>query len=168
MNSKGPPPAYTASSQQPPAGLRVPCTTGHVDNKAALGQAPFVDLDGAQVYVCSALLEGGKSVHPAKYVRGQVMVSFGGSEFKHEGRFDVLPITQDMEWVATSHGRVPKGRRPVEGGFEENGSHLFHAMTLIGEVPVPGKTGSHLNGANFPWGGGEHVVSEHYSILCWK
>ncbi|KAM0787247.1 hypothetical protein ACM66B_006483 [Microbotryomycetes sp. NB124-2] len=167
MDPKGPPPAYSAPSR-PAAGLRCPCTTGHVDNVASLGQAPFVDLDGSPVYVVSALLEGGKSVHPAKYVRGQVMVSYGGAEFSHEGRFDVLPITQDMEWVSTAHGRIPKGRQPVEGGFEEDGAHLFHALTNIGEVPVPGKTGTHLNGANFPWGGGEHVVQDNYSILCWR
>ncbi|KAK4048921.1 hypothetical protein OIV83_004477 [Microbotryomycetes sp. JL201] len=122
MDAKGPPPPYNAPSR-PAAGLRCPCTTGHVDKLASLGPPPFVDLDGSPVYVVSALLEGGKSVHPAKYVRGQTMVSYAGREFSHE---------------------VPKGRQPVEGGFEEDGAHLFHAMTNIGEVSVPGKTGTHL------------------------
>lgn len=65
-----------------------------------------------------------------------------------------------MEWVLTSNGQVPSGRRPVEGGYERDGKvgirlqsinstdrrvqHLFHAAAIINGVRVPGKTGSHL------------------------
>ena len=36
------------------------------------------------------------------------------------------------------------GRDPIEGGYEEDGSKLYHAAALIGNVTVPGKTGPHL------------------------
>jgi hypothetical protein len=49
-----------------------------------------------------------------------------------------------MEWVRTGHGRVPQGRRPVEGGYEQNGAQLYHAYGTVESVDVPGKTGEHL------------------------
>jgi hypothetical protein len=49
-----------------------------------------------------------------------------------------------MEWVPTSGGRLPQGRRPVEGGYEQNGGQLYHAYANIQGVNVPGKTGEHL------------------------
>ncbi|GAA5877816.1 hypothetical protein JCM16303_000248 [Sporobolomyces ruberrimus] len=162
-----PPPPYAAST--PPAGLRVPCsTTNPFPSSDLVGKAPFQDLDGSLVYVASALLEGGKSVHPCKVTNGRCMISYGGGEHEHHGRYDILPITHEMEWVSASYGQIPKGRRAVEGGFEENGSHLFHAVMNIDGIQVPGKTGPHLHGANFPWGGGERVEEGGYSVLCWK
>ena len=82
----------------------------------------------------------------------------------------------------------------TEGGFEADGQHLHHAVTTIKGIKVPGKAGQHLvssplhpsttplspssadavvrthaqGGANFPWGGGEHVVQNNYELLCWK
>lgn len=79
-----------------------------------------------------------------------------------------MPITNDMEWLTTKEGEVPVGRRPVEGGYEDDGNKLYHAVALIGGVEVPGKTGRHLSGANIAFGGREHVVSHQYKILCWK
>ncbi|KAK4697297.1 hypothetical protein P7C70_g8234, partial [Phenoliferia sp. Uapishka_3] len=87
-----------------------------------------------------------------------------------QGRYDILPITSAMEWVHASNGELPKGRRPVEGGFEEDGNHLFHALVPVREheIMVPGKTGPHLHAAHAAWGGGELVVKEGYQILCWR
>ncbi|GAA5821793.1 hypothetical protein JCM10212_005331 [Sporobolomyces blumeae] len=166
-DAKSPPP-YAPSN--PPAGLRIPCSTSApFPAQATTGQAPFKDLDGSPTYVASALVGDGKSVHPCKVVgNGRVMISFGGGEHLHQGRFDLLPITHEMEWVRASYGQIPKGRRPVEGGFEESGEHLFHAVMEINGIMVPGKTGQHLHGANFPWNGGEHVEEGGYSVLCWR
>ncbi|KAI0001515.1 hypothetical protein BJV74DRAFT_819111 [Russula compacta] len=112
------------------------------------------------------------SVHPCKIVPNHPQpcyVSYGGSELNHQGRYDLLPIVPEhMQLVPTSHGRVPPGCRPVKGGFEQNGAELYHAVAEIGGVKVPGKTGTHLNGCNVPFGGMEHVVTENYEILCWK
>jgi len=54
-----------------------------------------------------------------------------------------------MEWVRTSGGRIPSGRRPVEGGYEESGEKLYHAVGLVKGVKVPGKTGEHLYAVYF-------------------
>ena len=104
------PPAYHPSVQ-PPAGLRVPLTTrtGTPPQQDTLGPAPFKDLGGEAVYVASALI--GKSVHPCKVcyfpnVGVGVRVPYGGQELVHEGRYDILPITNQMEWVTTSGGQV--------------------------------------------------------------
>jgi len=106
------PPAYVSSSQ-PPAGLRVPLTTRTVSppEQSILGPAPFADLGGEAVYVASAMV--GKSVQPCKvcYFPNAgvgVRVPYGGQELCHEGRYDILPITTQMEWVTTSAGQVSK------------------------------------------------------------
>ena len=49
-----------------------------------------------------------------------------------------------MEWVHTSYGQNPPGRRLVEGGYEADGSKLYHGMALVNGVRVPGKCAVHL------------------------
>lgn len=72
-------------------------------------------------------------------------VPYGGGEHEHQGRYDLLPFAPDMmEWVRASKGHIPNGRRPVEGGYEENGAKLYHALAVVDGVCVPGKTGEHL------------------------
>jgi len=97
------------------------------------------------------------------------MVAYGGNERPHYGRYDLLPFTPDtMELVRTSHGHIPPGRRPVEGGYEEHGARLYHAVAEVNGVRAPGKTGEHLAACNVGFGGGEHTVTTNYEILCWK
>ena len=43
-------------------------------------------------------------------------------------------------------GRQVAGRRPVEGGYEEDGAKLYHAIAVVHGVRVPGKAGPHLVG----------------------
>lgn len=116
-------------------------------------EAPFTDADGkSPVFIGSALMQD--SVHPCKIVPSiqnePCRVSYGGSEVAHEGRYDLLPFVPAlMEFVPTSNGHVPNGRMPVKGGFEQNGTELFHAVAVIDGVKVPGKTGIHLVRARF-------------------
>lgn len=93
-----------------------------------------------------------------------------------------------MEFVLTSHGKIPNGRRPVEGGYEENGSKLYHAVAPVKGVQVPGKAAEHLyvtllfyiilpiiydafifmltsGGCHVAFGGAEIEVSENYQVL---
>jgi len=188
-----PPPSYSPPStsqpvpQLPPSGYRIPLGFPTEPSSSSSSspssypsfpdivrtrEAPFTDSDGKwPVFIGSALMQD--SVHPCKIVPSlqdhPCLVSLGGREIAHEGRYDLLPFVPAlMEFVPASNGYVPDGRRPVKGGFEQNGAELYHAVAVINGVKVPGKTGVHLGGCNVPYGGREHVVREKYEILCWK
>ena len=136
------------SHAPPPSGFRVALSTSMPFPDAQQTRQPVAfDLDGrSPLFVGSALME--RSVHPCKIAPAldpPCRVSYGGSELEHRGRYDLLPIDPDiMEWVPTSQGRIPVGRRPVEGGYEEHGGKLYHALGVIQGVHTPGKTGEHL------------------------
>lgn len=104
-------------------------------------------MDGVSpVYFASAIFQS--SVQPCKitpHFTRVCRVPYGGVEYEHNGRYDLLPFTPDtMELVRTSYGQLPPGRRPVEGGYEENGAKLYHAVAVTSGVRVPGKAGEHL------------------------
>ena len=147
------PPPSSAHTSAPPSGIRVPLTTtAPFPGPQQVGQPVAMDLDGrSPVFVGSAILE--KSVHPCKIVpdlNPPCRVPYGGGEFEHNGRYDLLPFDPaTMEWVPTSHGRLPSGRRLVEGGYEDHGGKLYHALAHISGVNVPGKTGEHLVSGNY-------------------
>lgn len=110
------------------------------------------------------------SVHPCKvapHLTPVCRVPYGGEEHEHKGRYDILPVTNEMEWVPASRGQVPNGRQPVEGGYE-SGNKMYHAFATVQGIKTPGKTGGGLGGANIPFGGEEHVFTDGYSILCWR
>ena len=184
------PPPYQEQQHQtpPPSGFRIPLSTdAQLPSPQQLGQPVCYDADGrSPVFLGSAIFPN--SVHPCKicpHLAPPCRVPYGGGEHDHHGRYDLLPFDPNtMEWVPTGHGRVPQGRRPVEGGYEQGGGKLYHALALIDGVRVPGKTGEHLvciyraahkietdrwvalqGGANVAFGGGEHVVHEQYSVL---
>jgi len=147
-NNPLPPPRYTPSAPPPPSGYRIPLSsTATFPSPQQAGQPPCYDLDGVTpVYIGSALFEN--SVHPCKigpHLYPPAFVPYGGSEYLHHGRYDLLPFTPEtMEFVRTSYGRIPPGRRPVEGGYEENGAKLYHGIAMAQGVIIPGKTGEHL------------------------
>ena len=151
------PPSYTSTAHQPPpSGFRIPLSGGGAQSLRLeqTRSAPFIDADGhSPVFLGSAIFPN--AVHPCKVSLGvgptPCRVPYGGTEYEHEGRYDLLPFAPEtMEWVRTSHGRVPHGRRPVEGGYEDHGAKLYHAAAVINGVKVPGKTGEHLVRAS--WG----------------
>jgi len=151
------------------SGHRIPCsTTEDIPEVVFETLTEFKDLGGQPVYVGSALMEN--SVHPCKcapHLAVPCRVPYGGGEHEHHGRYDILPVTRDMEWVPAERGEIPYGRTPVEGGYEGQ-NPLYHAYALVDGVKVPGKTGPHLSGANIPFGGRELVFTGGYFILCWK
>ncbi|EAU85319.1 hypothetical protein CC1G_07589 [Coprinopsis cinerea okayama7 len=176
FRNQGGPGRHSSSSYgqpaPPPSGYRIPLSeTTPFPNDQQTGWAPCYDADGVSpVFIGSALFEN--SVHPCKigpHLDPPARVPYGGTEHEHRGRYDLLPfVAQQMEWVPTSHGQIPPGRRPIEGGYEDNGHKLYHALANISGVRVPGKTGEHLRGANVAFGGKEVAVHENYEILCWK
>ncbi|EJD49829.1 hypothetical protein AURDEDRAFT_59298, partial [Auricularia subglabra TFB-10046 SS5] len=90
----------------------------------------------------------GHGAYPCKIIPSQnpaCRFSMNGQELGHNGRYDLLPFDASrMELVRTANGVVPRGRRPVQGGHEENGSPLYHAVGTLGGMRVPGRTGEHL------------------------
>ncbi|KAG9080853.1 hypothetical protein FRC06_006067 [Ceratobasidium sp. 370] len=150
------------------SGHRIPCSTQEsIPEPVFEIRTEFRDLGGEPVYVASALM--GDSVHPCKCVPAlepPCRVPYGGREHEHNGRYDVLPITSDMEWVPAEGGIIPYGRTPVEGGYEGQ-TPLYHAYVEIHGVKVPGKTGPHLGAANVAFGGQEMIMRNYY-ILCWR
>ena len=131
----------------PPSGFRIPlASNAEFPPHGQAGPPVCKDADGVSpVFVGSAILPD--SVHPCKIapsVHPPCRVPYGGTELEHHGRYDLLPITPDMEWVPTKNGEIPHGRRPVEGGYESGGEKLFHALGKVNGVDVPGKTGKHL------------------------
>ncbi|KAJ7158787.1 hypothetical protein C8R46DRAFT_400812 [Mycena filopes] len=173
-----PPPNYAATTM-PSSGFRIALNSAVSITKHDLeraGPAPFADLDSSAIYIGSAIFmrDDGvtqKSVQPCKIgphlYPSPCSVAYGGREVSHHGRYDLLLFDHaTMEWVPTSHGRIPEGRTPVEGGYEENiHDKLYHAQARINNLPIPGKTGPHLGAAHVSFGGGEHAVHEHYEIL---
>ncbi|KAG8727436.1 hypothetical protein FRC12_022504 [Ceratobasidium sp. 428] len=150
-------------------GYRIPCSTEDKIPEVVFEiETEFRDEHGDPVYVASALF--GKSVHPCKCVPSSgapCRIPWGGEEHVHHGRYDVLPITDDMEWVPASGGVNPDGRMPVEGGHE-GGGRLYHAYAEIDGIKIPGKSGRHLGGANIGHDRREIIVRNSYFVLCWK
>lgn len=164
-------PTSPMSNTAPPSGFRVPLhTDSDFPPPAQRGPPVAYDADGASpIFIGSALFDS--SVHPCKigpHLQPHAAVPYGGVEYGHNGRYDLLPfVPEQMEWVHTSYGQIPPGRRPIEGGYEDNGGKLYHALANVNGVNVPGKTGEHLGGANVSFGGQELAYQE-YQILCWK
>jgi Protein of unknown function (DUF3421) len=178
---------------------RIPLGTGTLGfpELDKTGAPPFMDADGhSPVFMGSAIMQS--SVHPCKIgphlePPSACRVSYGGHEYEHHGRYDLLPfIPERMEFVPTSHGRIPLGRQPIKGGFEYTGQELYHAAAVVHGIKIPGKTGIHLvcgscyptsalgilpfakrndsscsyqGGCNVAYGGEEHQVKEDYEIL---
>ena len=143
-------PKMSYDQQPPPSGYRTPLDSH--DGKPfptdfqEVGPPVTYDLDGSPIFIGSVLFDN--AVHPCKigpHLDPPAQVAYGGVEQGHHGRYDLLPfVPEQMEWVQTSHGRIPDGRRAVEGGYEEGGEKLYHALAHVNGVKVPGKTGEHL------------------------
>ena len=110
------------------------------------GVVPACDLDGCPVFLGVAAFKDG--MHPCKIRvtpegHPRPKVPYGGKEHDHSGTILLLPFNlATMEWVQASHGTIPPGRRPVEGGYERlGGKKLYHALALVEGVSVPGKAG---------------------------
>ncbi|KAE9401668.1 hypothetical protein BT96DRAFT_817584 [Gymnopus androsaceus JB14] len=169
------PPAYTSTAGP----SRIPVQgTPVFPSQSVTGPPPCFDLDGVSpVFFGSAHLPD-SSIHPCKIAPSLApsvcRVAYGGREIHHSGPYIILPfIPYTMELVPTSNGQIPKGRRPIEGGYEiRNGREikLYHAVAKVplpargGFTRVPGKAGVHLSGCNVPWGDRERVFRD-YEIL---
>jgi len=91
---------------------------------------------------CFVPYDGGALQHRGQYVATFLRISVMAIYLMYP-RFSLLCITDDMEWVPASDGVIPEGRLPVEGGFEETGEKLYHALDKT-EPYYAGKTAPHI------------------------
>lgn len=134
----------------PPREQRIWMHTSSSLPSSLISDAPFVDGDGSAVLVGSALVDG--EVHPCKVTLSRlgdegftpVRMAYRGKETVHFGVYEVLEVNEDtMEWVSARNGRLPRGRAPVEGGYDREGRRLYYALTTIRGCRVPGKASEH-------------------------
>ncbi|KAJ6549799.1 hypothetical protein B0H19DRAFT_952230, partial [Mycena capillaripes] len=141
------------------------------------GPAPFTDLDGSPVYGGSAIVtfrdprDGGNInfVQPTKITPHPIptctYIEYG-ADSKHFGRYEVLVIDgRSMEWIQTSHGRIPEGRTPIEGGYVGSNRKLYHATARVEGILIPGIAGPGLPGCYVSFGGKEHAIQDNYEVL---
>jgi hypothetical protein len=129
----------------------------------------FKDVDDTDVYLGTC--KSGSDRIPGKVrMEGRAASWPEGDERGTSDEYDILPIDTDrMEWVPATNGRVPDGRDPVLGGWENSaGGTLYHAYGTVDGVDVPGKTNEDLGAAMLPFGGTEHRLEHGYFILVWK
>jgi hypothetical protein len=141
-------PEYQQPPPPPESGFRIPLASDTQFPPSPQAREPVcTHTDGVSpVFVGSAVFN--ESVHPCKIIPSlphRCRVPYGGEEIGFRGRCELLPITPEMEWVPTREGKIPQGRRPVQGGHESNGEKLYHALGVVDTgLSVPGKTGEHL------------------------
>ncbi|KAG8708633.1 hypothetical protein FRC09_001121 [Ceratobasidium sp. 395] len=152
------------------SGRRIPCSTNENIPEAVFESQTEFREQGGQTRRVKCLMEEG-SMHIVEGTRmlfvksiEQILTDRYSVAAK---RYDILPITNDMEWVPGQGGVIPYGKTPVEGGYEGQNT-LYHAYAVIQGVKVPGKTGSHLGGANIGYGGREMTLPNNYFVLCWR
>lgn len=131
----------------PPTGHRIPLDHGvPFPDETITGPPPFRLPDGSPLFIGSGLMSS--SVHPCKIDPSRspaCVIPYDGSELGHLGRYDLLPFDPEtMEWVPAQGGRVPPGRMAIEGGYEDHGIRLYHAIVMHNGIPIPCKTATHL------------------------
>ncbi|KAH8813407.1 hypothetical protein DL96DRAFT_1716315 [Flagelloscypha sp. PMI_526] len=132
------------------------------------GQPPTFDRNGKPLYFASLIHES--QVIPGKagdHLHRKVGAPLRGKELTGP-QFDILPFDPTtMELVPSSNGIIPGGRRPIEGGYEANGT-TYHALVHVDGVYLPGKFHEHSHGAHASSNGKEHYRLENYKLLVWK
>ncbi|KAK0435988.1 hypothetical protein EV421DRAFT_1146278 [Armillaria borealis] len=124
------------------SGFRIPLdssTTFPVENLT--GPPPCHDTNGYPVYIGSAIFR--RCILPCKiepHLPVPCSVLFGGREITHMGCYNLLPFNPDtMEFVPVTDGCLPSGRKPIKGGYEANGSPLYHVVAVHNGIRIPGK-----------------------------
>ncbi|PBK98341.1 hypothetical protein ARMGADRAFT_1130358 [Armillaria gallica] len=134
------------------------------------GLPPCHDTNGDPIYIGSAIF--GKSIHPCKiepHLAVPCSVPFSGRNIAHMGHYDLLPFNPNtMEFVLMSQGCFPAGRKLVKGGYDQDGTPLYHGVAMLNGIRIPGSISHRWPGCNITWGNTPHLVHSDYEILCWK
>ncbi|SJL14351.1 uncharacterized protein ARMOST_17807 [Armillaria ostoyae] len=171
---RAPSSGYQVPTQQlPTSGFRLPLQgSSHSDLPPLyLAGQPIVNWPEYFIYFGSAICD--KSVHPCKieynmrHLPSPCTVVLDNTVISHKGRYDLLQFNPDtMELVCVSEGRIPAGRRPIKGGYEEDGMPLYHGVgTHHNGHKIPGETSPRLGGCVYANDDNVHLATDH-EILC--
>ncbi len=109
------------------------------------GPPTFHDTNGDPIYIGSAIF--GTSIHPCKiepHLAVPCSVPFSGRKIAHMECYDLLPFNPNtMEFVLMSQGHFPAGRKLVKGGYNQDGTPLYHGVATLNGIKIPGSISHH-------------------------
>ncbi|KAK0435972.1 hypothetical protein EV421DRAFT_1908255 [Armillaria borealis] len=160
-------------------GFRIPLVSTTFPGVEDLTGPPLCyDTNGHPIYIGSAIFKG--AVLPCKiqpHLYFPCRIPFRGQEIIHKGCYDLLPFNPNtMEFIQTSGGYIPHGRRPVKGGHDQGGSPLYHIVVEVNGMRIPASiscsyitslhTGFEI--CTITWDGVEHKLFsfDYYEVLC--
>jgi hypothetical protein len=129
------------------------------------------DTDGADLWITRAFYANG--VHPGKAYRKSpkgAALSFGGKEIEVHLHELLVGDPRAVKWVEQCGPLSIQslcGARPVEGGFEDNGTALYVARAPYLNGTQVGKCSEKLSGCHFGYGGKEQIVTK-YEVLVYN
>ncbi len=137
---------------------RIRCT-----NSTALDVLSTVCFDPSQPNVYFGSARYADTIRPCKIVRVvspvdhlECYVVAGHTAILHNEYFDLLSYDASVyELVEAQSGVVPPGKRPVNGGYDQQGRALYHGIALHSEsgrkYRVPGEVSEHTVSICFRW-----------------
>ncbi|PBK68342.1 hypothetical protein ARMSODRAFT_860347, partial [Armillaria solidipes] len=106
------------------------------------GPAPWYDTNGDPIYIGSTIFRRSVipcMIEPHHPVGPCISYPFHGHEIGHTERYDLLPFNPNtMEFVPMSLIGFPAGRKLVKGGYEQDGSLLYHKVAMLNGIRIPG------------------------------
>ncbi|PBK81244.1 hypothetical protein ARMGADRAFT_948601 [Armillaria gallica] len=133
-----------------------------------IGPPPCYNTNGDAIYIGSAIFR--KSIHPCKiepHLAVPCSVPFNNRSIAHTGCYDLLPFNSDiMEFVLMSQRHFPAGRKLVKGGYDQDGTLLYHGVATLNGIRIPGSISHRWPGCNIIWDNTLHLVCSDYEILC--
>ncbi len=92
------------------------------------------------IYIGSTIFK--RSVLPCKigpHSPVPCSVPFCGWEIVHMRCYNLLPFNPNtMDFVLTSQGHFPAGRKLVKGGHDQDGTPLYHGVAMLNGIRIPG------------------------------
>ncbi|KAK0502583.1 hypothetical protein EDD18DRAFT_1065412 [Armillaria luteobubalina] len=145
-------PQPNVDQQLPTSGFRLPFHGPSHSDLPPLSLVGEPISNSPEYFICFGSAICDKSVHPVKieynkrHLPSPCTVVLDSTVICHKGRYDLLQFHPDtMEFVRASEGRIPAGRRPVKGGYEEDGTPLYHGIaTHHNGHKIPGETSPRL------------------------
>lgn len=121
------------------------------------------------LYICRAWVDGGIQIGKASDVfKKGAVIGYKDKEL-HLSQYEILlGDMRGLKWVQSGNKLNVDylGARPVEGGYENDGTPLYVARAYHKDAWHPGKASAKLDGAFIPYGDEEVKVKE-YQILCY-